>query len=406
MNQTDKETREVVDRLLFEQGVYTPLELLLAEGRLLYADYEAWRGGQCDCLEDLLFGDPGQSYDLMKRAADYARALGLAPEIQRYANRGTQQGHGLRFSSASGPDSCFHTGYRKGDDAPQLDLLMDSAGVTLANGIIRALVQREEAEARRQLDRLFETEPGHRQLGGLEHLVEAMGRLELPVKDPALELRKLQQALSLLAEEILGPGARHFLAPQWRRLTQALIGVAFDPDNPEFHGSYPALRAEDWGQVKKSVEAESGWQEQPVLVRRHARACGRLHLDSEAISDWFRLCWRFPEQADCIGSEAESAWRQTWQRFLELDPELPNRDFPAWSLIDQPGLARWLAKERGFDDSDLPEDYRATAELVRAKSSPLVDTDLMDKRRLLQMRNPGLFACYLQYFKRNAAQTT
>ena len=58
MNQADKETREAVDRLLFEQGTYTPLELLLAEGRLLYADYEAWRDGQCDYLEGLLFGDP------------------------------------------------------------------------------------------------------------------------------------------------------------------------------------------------------------------------------------------------------------------------------------------------------------------------------------------------------------
>jgi len=406
MNQTDKETREVVDRLLFEQGVYTPLELLLAEGRLLYADYEAWRGGQCDCLEDLLFGDSEQSYDLMKRAADYARAMGLAPETQRYASRAAQQGHGLRFSSVSGPDSCFHTGYRKGDDAPQLDLLMDSAGVTLANGIIRALVQRDEAEARRQLDRLLETEPGHRQLGGLEHLVEASGRLELPVEDAALELQGLQQELCPLAEEILGPGARHFLAPQWRRLTQALLGVAFDPDNPELHCSYPSLQAEDWGQVKKSVEAETGWQEQPVLVRRHARACGRLHLDPEALSGWFRLCWRFPGQADCIGSEAESEWRQYWQRFLELDPELPNRDFPAWVLIDQPGLARWQVLDRCFDDSGVPEDYRATAKLVRAKPSPLIDAGLMDKRRLLQMRNPGLFACYLQYFKHNAVQTT
>ena len=34
MNPADKETREAVDRLLFEQGTYTPLELLLAEGRL------------------------------------------------------------------------------------------------------------------------------------------------------------------------------------------------------------------------------------------------------------------------------------------------------------------------------------------------------------------------------------
>jgi len=396
MNQKDKQAREAVDRLLFEQGVYTPLELLLAEGRLLYADYEAWRGGQSEYLDDLLFGDREQSYDLMKRAEAYARALGLAVETQRYVSWGAQQGHSLGFSSASAPDRCFHTGYRKGDDALQLDLLMDSAGVTLANGIIRALIQRDEVEARRLLDRLFETDPGHRQLGGLERLVAASP--ESPVEDAALELLRLQRELCPLAEELLGPGARHFLAPQWRRLSRALLDVDFDPDNPEIHRSYPSLRSEDWGQVIASVEAESNWKEQPVLIRRHARACGRLHLDSQALSGWFRLCWRFPDQAAFIGSEAEPEWRRYWQRFLELDPELPNRDFPAWTLIDQPGLASRLATERCFNDFDVPEDYRATAELVQVKPSSLVDAGLMDKRKLLQVCNPELFACYLRDF--------
>jgi len=393
---TNKEVMRAVDLLLFEQGVYTPLELLLAEGRLLYADYEAWRGGQIDYLEDLLFGDREQSYDLMERAEAYARALGLAAETQRYVSWGAQQGHSLGFSSASAPDRCFHTGYCKGDDALQLDLLMDSAGVTLANGIIRALIQRDELEARRLLDRLFETDPGHRQLGGLECLVVAA--METPVEDAALELLRLQRELCPLAEELLGPDARHFLAPQWRRLSRALLDVDFDPDNPEIHSSYPSLRSEDWGQVKASVEAESSWKEQPVLLRRHARACGRLHLDSEALSGWFRLCWHFPDQAAFIGSESEPEWRRYWQRFLELDAELPNRDFPAWALIDQPGLAGRLATERCFNDFEVPEDYRATAELVQVKSSSLVDAGLMDKRKLLQACNPGLFVCYLRNF--------
>ncbi len=396
MNQSDKETREAVDRLLFEQGVYTPLELLLAEGRLLYADYEAWRGGQCDYLEDLLFGDPEQSYDLMQRAQEYAGTLGLVAETQRHVGRGARQGHSLRFSSSSARDRCFHTAYRKGDDAPQLDLFMDSAGVTLANGIIRALVEGDEVEARRLLDRLFEIDPGHRQLGVLERLVAASP--ESAVENAGIELLKLQAELCPLAEELLGPDARHFLAPQWRRLSRALADVDFDPDNPELHSSYTLLRSEDWAQVKKSVEAASSWREQPVLLRRHARACGRLHLDSAALADWFRLCWRFPDQAAFIGTEAEPEWRRHWQHFLELDPELPNRDFPAWVLINQPGLAAWLATEQCFDDPVAPEDYRATAALVQIKPSSLVDADLLDKRKLLRACNPELFARYLLDF--------
>jgi hypothetical protein len=64
-------------------------------------------------------------------------------------------------------------------------------------------------------------------------------------------------------------------------------------------------------------------------------------------------------------------------------------------------LARWLATERCFADIDAPEDYRATAELVQAKSSLLVDAGLMDKRKLLQVSNPELFACYLRDFTPN-----
>ena len=189
---------------------------------------------------------------------------------------------------------------------------------------------------------------------------------------------------------------RQFLAPQWQRLTQPLLDIDFDPDNPELHSSYSALRAEDWGQVKASVEVVSNWEEQPVLLRRHARAGGRLHLDSGAISDWFRLCWRFPGEAVNIGNEAEPQWRRYWQHFLELDPELPNRDFPAWVLIDQPGLARRLVTEQCFAGIDVPEDYQATAELVQATSSSLVDAGLVDKRKLLQVSNPELFASYLR----------
>lgn len=51
---------QALDRLLLEQGCYTPLELLLAEGRLLYSDYETWRQGECRHLESRLFGDPVQ----------------------------------------------------------------------------------------------------------------------------------------------------------------------------------------------------------------------------------------------------------------------------------------------------------------------------------------------------------
>lgn len=50
-----RETQQAVDNLLREQGAYSPLELLLAEGRLIYGDYEAWRKGEQAYLESAYF---------------------------------------------------------------------------------------------------------------------------------------------------------------------------------------------------------------------------------------------------------------------------------------------------------------------------------------------------------------
>ena len=55
------EVHNAVDRLLLEQGEYSPLEYLLSEGRLLYSDYERWRGGELGYLDEALFGDPLQA---------------------------------------------------------------------------------------------------------------------------------------------------------------------------------------------------------------------------------------------------------------------------------------------------------------------------------------------------------
>lgn len=43
-----------VDRILLEQGEYSPLELILFDGMLAYADYEAWRRERITVLEDAL----------------------------------------------------------------------------------------------------------------------------------------------------------------------------------------------------------------------------------------------------------------------------------------------------------------------------------------------------------------
>ncbi|MEN8179246.1 MAG: hypothetical protein ABFS39_11625 [Pseudomonadota bacterium] len=396
----EKTVQQAVDRLLLEQGSYTPLELLLMEGRLLFADYEAWRSGQCRYLDELLFGDPEQSRDLLQQAAAYVEALKLEAEPISY-NRWGGGGGDLPFSPQSGFDRLFHTTYGKPAEIPQMDLFMDATGATLVNGIQAALIGRDFAEARRQLDLLFDADPGNNRLGSLEQLVEASGRLNQSVVDVvAGELDYLQQELLPLAADQLGAGSRDFLAPFWRRLIQAVWADDFNPERPELHASYMAIQVEAWEQVQQSIEAQADWAKQPLLVRRYAQASGRLQQSERAVCCWFRLCWGFPDQTGAIGREAESDLRHRWQCFVDLESELPNQDFPAWSLLEQPGLIKRLAAADCLADVKIPEDYRVTAELAAAGVAAVPAADLIEQRKRLKELNPELFRHYLKRFGR------
>jgi len=125
------------------------------QGRLSYADYEAWRAGERDFLDEQLFGDPQQSRALLEQGAAYATDLGLEADLFNYTRWSGGEGNKLCFSPDYLFDRLFHTRYRKPVAVPQLDLFMDAAGVTLVNGVIGALVARDPTEARRLLEHLL-----------------------------------------------------------------------------------------------------------------------------------------------------------------------------------------------------------------------------------------------------------
>ncbi len=358
-------------------------------------------GGRAECryLDERLFGDPEQSQELLQQAEAYAEVLKLQAAPLDYQRWGGGAGK-LPFSQQSGFERLFHTVYRKSADIPQMDLFMDAGGTTLVNGIQAALIGRDFAEARRQLDLLFDADPGNTRLGGLEQLVVAADKLELAVRELTVELRFVQQELLPLAADQLGSGSRDFLVPFWRRLLQTVWNEDFDPAQADLHASFLALQLEDWDRVRQSIEAQADWQAQPLLLRRYAKACGRLQQTDPAVCTWFRLCWFFPDQAGAIGQDAESDWRHRWQRFLDLEPDLPNRDFPAWSLLEQPGLVKRLTTAGCLADVEIPEDFRVISELVMAGAAALPAADLIRQRKRLKELNPKLFAFYLERYGR------
>ncbi len=360
----DNHIQARVDELLLEQSEYRPLELLLAEGRLTYTDYEAWRSGEVERLETCLFGDPAGVRETLQAAAGYARRLKLEAEILEFSAWGG--GAGLRFSADGDFDTLFRTAFRRRGDEIQMDLFMDSPGTALVSAVVAGLACRDWAAAAGQLRRLYAVDPGNARLGGLEQLVESAISAQHPISDAAADLETLAQTIEPLAEDLLGNDARAYLQPLWRRLDETLAGRAFDPAQPNLHCSYTAGRMLDWHAQKSAVEAESAWRERPELLRRHAGACTRLREPARALADLFALCWLAPGQAaPPTAQEWPADTLSAWTQFWELEPELEVGAFPAWLLIIRPALAGSLAPP----EPGAPQTYRLVFELQRLRNA-------------------------------------
>jgi len=170
-NPAIRPVQQQVDRLLLEQGEYLPLEFLLQEGRLIYTDYEAWRNGELDTLDEALFGDREHILQQLIQASDYLQRLGWQSEAVSYHAWRDDRSQCLSFSHNSMLDRYFHQRYHKPQDQPQLDMFTDAPATNRVNGIIRSLANRNSTEARRQLEGLYDSAPDHGRLGELERLV-------------------------------------------------------------------------------------------------------------------------------------------------------------------------------------------------------------------------------------------
>ncbi len=375
-----------VDRILLEQGEYSPLELVLLDGLLAYTDYEAWRQERIPVLEDALRDDLTYARRLLRAGSAYAERLGLVSETVEYRSWAEQRP--LRCSREA--EDLYRTRYRSPADTLQLDLFHDSTEVVLLNGLRDALAARREPEARRLLDRCHRTCPGHPLLPALEQLVAAQRMLQAPPADAARELDRLSTEIEPAAAQVLGARARDFLVPHWRHIATALAGWVFDPERPELHASFAAARAQDWTTVLSAVEGEADWRAEPLLIVRHAQAAERLGIRGTALADWCRLCWDFPQHAarEVAGSRLMS---HQWSVFQDLDAPLENEDFPAWAAMR--GRVRWPLPEntRNARARETP----VTVQRLVARSQPTLNPATLADRETLKTLHPVLFEIYM-----------
>jgi hypothetical protein len=379
----DHQIQQRVDQLLMETGEYSPLELLLAEGRLLYGDYEAWINGDIEYLEDVLFGDPEHIRTILQQAQEYASKLPMLT-AQQFSDKTTP------FSRNTQVDNLFNKVYCKAGDQPQMDLFFDGGAGNLINGITQALSHNDRAEARRLLEQLYDVQPDNKKINDLETLVTFAEQPLGTNRDIAADLEYVQNHLSPLAQAQLAQQARGYLVAQWRRLSEALMHHAFDPAQPNLHASYCGIHAMDWPGVKQCIENEPQWHAQPVLLLRHVQACTRLWQTVDAALSWFFLCWQFPQDTDIDAAQADQELRHAWLDFLDLEPELSIVAFPAWHLLNKPGLVNTL-KMPG--DAPANELYQIVRQLLNTKRAK-------DESREISLRQQlqALDSAFFQHF--------
>ncbi len=393
--------QQTINKLLLEHGRYEPLELLLREGHLFYEDYEAWRNGKVEYLDEVLTGNSKTIHEQMEVAEVYARELGLEGEPGEYPGWG-EVGHAqLHFSQSRELEQRLCTWFIPPQNRLQMDLFMDSPATNLIHSIHKALVQQNPAEARHLHGRLYNLDAAHTDLDGLERLIEAQENSLIAVQDVAHELALLETGLSQLASAVLRQNSRDYLIPFWRRLSAALNSASFNPEMPELHRSYTDARALDWQSVRKAVETEPGWIRQPVLLARHIHSCAMLHDESASLLSCFRLCWNFPKYVNnALNNQVTSILKNAWLEFHGSEPELPTADFPAWLLLRHPGLVHKLPSKLEEDAGSHYPGWRAVYGLQYHPAAEL-DKNHMKLRQQLQQYSPDLFNHFMQFINQD-----
>ena len=398
-----------VDTQILEQGAFAPLEFLIDSGRLVHSDYEDWRRGQIESLDDVLMGSKEKIRIQLEAAVDYARSIGLVEQPQTFyawvtqsptggaAVRGTSLDHvdaPLRISGDAVLAKLIAGRYVPAQSAPQMDLFFDNPVVALTNGIARSLSARNLGETQRQLDRLYAQAPNHADLAAFDRLLEALAHLDRPVLDAPQELEFLL-SITPTAKRLLGWEARDLLTPLWQQLADGLKAHPYLASEPNLHISFVYVQAQDWAAASAAVHEVPDWWSHAPLCLRLATSSFYQQRRSDALTAWFHLCWRAPEAAaEALNNprQPDTGIKAQWQRFLdsEEDPPFTPADFPAWLLLRDPGLTLQLALDLPTGSTPAEEHYRCVHRWIDARRAQRTDEELA-QRKALQALHPGLF---------------
>ncbi len=388
-----------VDEIITDLGYYSPLELLLRQGRLRYTDYERWRNGEIDFICETFMGSSKRISALLESARDYVQALGFTAETYHLlAWQGEKANTQLDFCPANTAidSSLLCTQYLRKEDVPQMDLFFDNQGVQLANDLIQALGDRDSKCSEEKLNQLEQVDPNHPLCGQGAELLLAIQKLAIQklqqknsLSDTKQELDYLQKQLAPLAKDVLKGQARDFMAPFWRRLASNLDAGFFDEQCPDLNAAYCYAQILLWPEVINSVHNIPQWQQYAGLFAQLAHAYYQDNQRIESIQVLCDCCWSRPEADVFLPDDDNSV--QAWNKFIDLERDVKWgwQHFPAWLLFNEPGLAKHIHA----NSSNTASAFKALQKLLQAEQEKgEVEVDL---RLQLQTAHTGVFNYFL-----------
>jgi hypothetical protein len=246
-----------IDQYLSQQGRFCLIGWLLSQNYLHYADYESWRYGQLDYLDNALLIDREALAILLSDTTKYCGSLGLCSESQVFYRWECQHRVALNASKQPEYHQQLTQHWLRPQDLPQLDLFMDNSPQIIENELRDTLSGRQFDRAELLLKQLVELNPTHPHLGAYQDLLNYGQYMQSnPNIDAASlegELEGLKKEVLPLAEEVLMTQARDYLAFAWRRMANNLDTIPFNPQAPQLHPSFALAQIPDWPAVQQCL---------------------------------------------------------------------------------------------------------------------------------------------------------
>jgi hypothetical protein len=383
-----------VDSYLSRQGRFCLIDWLLADNFLHYADYEAWRYGEVNNLDDVLQFDRDTLQVLIGNTDKHCRDLGLAPEPQDFFRWDSDHRLVLKASEDDGQNFALTQCWFRPRDRPQLDLFLDNSAQIAENALLEALAARRFDSADSRLQNLSQLNPECTRLGGYQDLINygrhMLANPEIIEQAVDAELQGLQQEVLPLVQEVMGPAARDYLAFAWRRLSIAMQGIPFNPQQPWRHTSSALLEIPDYAAVIECLNADPGLYRQAILLERMALSYSALHQHENGLILWCHLLELDADYAEqALDRHQSHRVHALWQDFWDFEDDWSTALFPAYILARQPGLLHCLEH---FPALRLPAS-KAMVVLLRRR---LAGEHEIPARRELQAISPELLAVYLE----------